>query len=299
MDSAFPPSWPAREHPSSGAVPDQPAILAAAASKRLPAPDWVPLLAAMCALGPLDAKQRKTLAGHLLRHAPSAQGFEKALKPGKAWDAAAAARLDPELFATAMLFIAPAASMATVLKKRPPEVAFRARAAHRHVEHRLTSKSLPKGLGLLRELRRFVLLSPGKLQRSDHVEALAGLPRPIHLILAFDGLPDEISPAFSWFFPPDLSLLTPGGFCGLSFETTGSLIRLTLEQLSALADWKRLETLALGSTSLGQLDSAGIKELKARLPQLRKLVVHTVPEEPLSGLEVVAWNDWVKNPWGV
>lgn len=299
MESPFPPTWPTAEHPFSGAVPDQTAILQTAAMERLPDESWLPLLAAMCSLGPLDARQRKALAGHLTRYAPSVTGFEKALKPNKAWDAGVAAGLDADLFAKAMLLIAPGAAMATVLKQTSAEVAFRARAAHRHVEHRLTSKALPKGLGLLRELRRFVLLSPGKLKSGENVEALATLPRPVHLILSFDGVPDDISPQGSWFFAPDLSLFAGGGFSGLSFETTGSFIRLTMDQLSPLADWKRLETLVLGATSLSQLDAAGVREVKARLPQLRRLVVQTVPAETMPGLEVVAWQQWAQNPWGL
>lgn len=296
---AFPSSWPTTLSPFSGAVPDQSAILQGAEAAKLPDASWVALLAAMCALGPLDTKRRKALAGQLTRHAPSAVGFEKALKPNKAWEAAEAAGLDLDVFAAAMLLIAPGASMATVLKKRPAELAFKARSEHRHVEHRLTSKTLPAGLDALRELHRFVLLSPGKLKSAQHVDALARLPRPIHLILSFDGLPDEISPAGSWFFAPDLALLAAGGFGGLSFETTGSFIRLSMEQLAGLSGWSRLETLVLASTTLSQLDAAGLRELKTQLPQLRRVVVQATPGQAVPGLEVVASQDWFKNPWGL
>lgn len=55
----------------------------------------------------------------------------------------------------------------------------------------------------------------------------------------------------------------------------------------------------LGSTSLWQLDAAGLREVKARVPQLRRLVVQTAPANPLPGLEVVAWQEWSQNPWGL
>lgn len=297
--SPFPKSWPVAEDPFHGTVPNYPVLRETALGAALPDETWVPLVAATLAVGRVDVATRKAFTAALAKHAPQVQGFGKALKPPKAWDAAVAAGLDLDAFAQGLLLLSPGQSMATVLKKHTPEVAFAARAGHHHVEHRLTSKAVPAGLGVLTALRRFTLLSPGKLKSGQHLEALATLPQPVVLTLAFDGVPDVLGPEGSWFLPPKLELLEPGQFKALQFETTGMAIRLSIDELAPLAAWKRLETLVLTSTSLASLTPELLEQLRARVPQLKQLVALALPpgaDALWPGLKLVQHHAWVQSP---
>lgn len=300
----FPPSWPVEVNAHHGTVPDSERLKNTALGAALPDPSWVPLVAAAAAVGAFDTPTRKALSAALARHAPHVTGFEKALKPPKAWSAAVEAGLDLDVFAQALLLLAPGASMATVLKQHKPEVAFAARAGHHHVEHRLTSKAVPAGLGVLSSLQRLTLLSPGKLKSSDHLAALSTLPRPVVLTLAFDGVPDVMGPEGNWFLPPKLELLAPGGFKGLSFETTGAWVRLSMEDLSGLSRWERLETLVLTSTEQASLSLDGLKQLQTFVPKLKQLVLPAELADAASvwpGLKLAVHNEWCRlpEPWSV
>lgn len=300
----FPPSWPVAVNAHHGTSPDYERLKNAALGTALPDPTWVPLVAAAAVVGAFDSKARKAMSEALGRHAPQVTGFEKALKPAKAWSAAVAAGLDLDLFAQALLLLAPGASMATVLKQHKPEVAFAARAGHHHVEHRLTAKAVPAGLGLLTALQRLTLLSPGKLKSSDNLAALSTLPRPVVLTLAFDGVPDVMGPEGNWFLPPKLELLAVGGFKGLSFETTGSWIRLSMEDLAGLSRWERLETLVLTSTQQSALSLEGLTQLQALVPKLKRLVLPALlagADSVWPGLQLAVHNEWCRLPdlWSV
>jgi hypothetical protein len=294
----FPPSWPVAVSAYDGTVPDYAVLRQTLANGPLPDPSWVPLTAAALSVASLDAATRKSATKLLSSHAPGASGFGKPLKPNKAWESAVAAQLDLDLFAHALLLLAPGAAMATVLKRHSPEVAFHARAGHHNVEHRLTSKTVPPGLGALSSLRRLTLLSPQKLKSGTHLDELARSSRPIALTLAFDGTPDVMGADGSFFVPPPLDLLTPGAFGALSFETTGSWVRMDMDRLRPLADWSRLEVLVLTSTLLSNPDATALAWLKQHVPQLKRLVLPSAPSDTSawSELEIVAHAAWVQSP---
>lgn len=302
--SPFPASWPVVIDPFHGTMPDHSRLRETALGETWPDASWGPLVAANMSVGPLDAASRKVYAAALAKHAPNAQGFGKQLTPAKAWDTAVASGMDLDAFAQALLLVSPGKTMATVLKKHEAHVAFAARAGHYHVEHRLTSKAVPEGLAALKSLKRFTLLSPGKLKSSANLAELAALPNPLVLTLAFDGLPDDISPAGSYFVPPKLELLAPGGFKALHFETTGSLIRLALEDLSGLASWSRLETLVLTATSFATVSAELLTHLRAKAPRLKRLIAPGLPEGVGAAwpeLQLLEYHAWSRSadPWTV